>query len=398
MRRIGWWISIILSFTCLVAFVSTAYSGETAKVGVLLHLTGDLADFGQIQKRSLLIALDEIQKGGDDYSKRIELIFQDMPMSPEKARSVVENLISEKQVVMLVGGISSVAAWEAALVAQWKAVPFLMSAATEDVLTEQGWDYVFRLNPPMSEFGNGMLWFLSEVVKPKTIAILRAKGFTGRLRSRIMIESCKNAGYEIVIDHLYEEDTRDFRPMLKQLKRKNPDVIAMASYLNDAVCIMRQCRELDINPLLFVGLGGGFTLPQFGDLAADAANYVCSISVWNPSVPYAGSKEFYEKYLDLYHTEPDFHGAEAYAAMQVVADVLRRTKSLDLEELRNALVSTDMTTIIGRVKFISYGKKTQQNRLPTYLVQWVGGNMKTVWPPRLACQEYIYPFPGWKRQ
>jgi len=377
-------------------FLTTSAYSETVKVGVLLHLTGDLGQFGQMQKKSLQIALEDIRAQYDN-GKTVELIFQDTSTVPEDVRTAVNALINER-VAMIVCGTSSVAGWVAASIAQSYKVPLLFATATEDKITEQGWGYVFRLNPPFSEYRNGLLWFLSEVVRPKTIAVLRAKGFTGMLSSSEMVDYCRKAGYDIVFDHIYQDDMSDFRPLLRQVKKLNPDVVSMASYLNDAVQIMRQSKELGLNPLLFVGLGGGFTLPQFGEQAFDAANYVYAVSVWNPSVPYGGSKEYYEKYLSRYHARPDFHGAEAYAGMQVIANAMDRAQTVDSEGLRKALSSTDMTTIIGPVKFISYGKKTQQNRLPTYLVQWVDGEMKTVWPPQLACRAYVFPFPGWKGQ
>jgi branched-chain amino acid transport system substrate-binding protein len=387
---------ILLIMTLSVClFLSSAAFGGTIKVGVLIHMTGELTQFGHMQKNSLSIALRELQ-GQHKNGRKITLIFQDVSTVPEEVRSAVTNLISKEQVSMLLGGVSSIAAWEAASVAQSQKIPFLITASTEDLLTEQGWEYVFRLNPPFSEYGNGLLWFLSEAIKPRTIAMLRAKGFAGMMNATDMIEYCKKAGYEVIFDHVYDETTTDFRPVLKQIKEKNPDVITMASFLNDAVLLMKQSKELDVHPLLFVGFGGGFTLPQFGEKAFEAANYVFSISVWNPSVPYAGSKEYYETYRSRHHTRPDFHGAEIYAGMQVVADTVARAQSFDPEGLRKALSSTDMTTIIGPVKFISYGKKTQQNRLPTYLVQWIDGEMKTVWPPGLASEKYVFPFPGWK--
>jgi branched-chain amino acid transport system substrate-binding protein len=395
MSRIVWKILSFVFFAYVTGLLPAFAFCENLKVGVLLHLTGDLTDFGQMQKDSLLIAQEEMRNRYDEV-KAVELIFQDTPTRPEQVCASVENLINKERVAIIIGGTSSAAAWEAALAAQSYKIPFLITGSTEDKLTEQGWEYVFRLNPPLSEYGNGLLWFLSEVVKPRTIAVLRAKGFTGRLSSSEMIEYCRKAGYEIVFDHVYDETTTDFRPVLRQIKEKDPDIITMASFLNDAVHIMRQSKELDINPLLFVGLGGGFTLPQFGELAVDAANCVCAVSVWNPSVPYVGSREYYEKYLKIHSARPDFHGAEIYAAMEVFGDALHRCESRDPEGLRKALLSTDMTTIIGRVKFISYGKKTQQNRLPTYLVQWIDGDMKTVWPPAVARHKYIYPFPGWK--
>jgi branched-chain amino acid transport system substrate-binding protein len=63
--------------------------------------------------------------------------------------------------------------------------------------------------------------------------------------------------------------------------------------------------------------------------------------------------------------------------------------------VRNALAETDMMTVLGPVKFVSYGKKAQQNKLPTLLVQWINGELKTVWPKKIATQKYIYPTPKW---
>ncbi len=389
--------SILICYIGLILFQSTAAFGEVLKIGALFHLSGDLAQSGEVQKNSFMIAFEEAKSQFPEGVK-IDLLIQDMPVRAEEARLIAENLIKEKGVAMIVSGISSIAAWEVATIAQSHKIPYLESTATEDQITEQGWEYVFRLNPPFKEYGNGLMWFLSEVVKPKTLAMLRAKGFTGRLSSGRVIEFAKKNGYDVVFDYVYDEKKTDFRSVLMKMKEKNPDVVSIASYLNDAVNIINQCKELEINASLFVGLGGGFSLPQFGKRTATVSNYICSISVWNPSVPYPGSKEYYEIYKQRHYAQPNFHGAEAYAAMQVVADVLQRTKRFGPEAIRDTLVKTDMSSIIGPIKFVSYGKNTQQNRIPTYLIQWIDGEMKTIWPPRLACEKYVYPFPGWKAQ
>jgi branched-chain amino acid transport system substrate-binding protein len=61
--------------------------------------------------------------------------------------------------------------------------------------------------------------------------------------------------------------------------------------------------------------------------------------------------------------------------------------------VRDALSETEMMTVFGPVKFVSYGKKTQQNSLPTYLVQWINGKLEIVWPKEVATARYIYPAP-----
>ena len=382
---------------CLVLFLSFSSHAGPVRVGVLVHLTGDLSEFGQMQRKSMMIALENIRKREAD-SISIVPVFRDTPADPGKVRAVVNDLVSTKGVSIITAGMTSTTAWVAASQAQSLGIPFLICTASADKITEQGWKYVFRLNPPFSEYGNAMLWFLSEIARPKTVAILREEGFSGLLSSDNLSERCQKSGYEIVLNYLYKKDTKDFEPVLNKIKKKNPDVIAMGAFLNSAVRLIRQCRELRVTPRIFMGLGGGFTLPQFGELCGNAADFVCSITIWHPSVPYPGGRQYYDTYLERYHCHPDYHGAEAYAAMQVVADVLKRTPSLDPEDIRASLLATDMTTIIGRVKFVSYGNKMQQNRLPTYLLQWEGGRMSLVWPPDLASRKYVYPFPGWKRR
>jgi branched-chain amino acid transport system substrate-binding protein len=87
--------------------------------------------------------------------------------------------------------------------------------------------------------------------------------------------------------------------------------------------------------------------------------------------------------------------------MYVVADALKRAKSSSMptpKEVRDALAATDMKTAFGPVKFISYGKKTQQNKLDTYLIQWQKGELEAVWPKGVATKPYIYPTPPWDKR
>ena len=84
--------------------------------------------------------------------------------------------------------------------------------------------------------------------------------------------------------------------------------------------------------------------------------------------------------------------------MYVIADVLKRAKSFSPEDIRQALAATDMKTAFGRVKFISYDKKINQNKLPVYLVQWIKGKLECVWPKEFATANYIFPHKTWKKR
>ena len=92
------------------------------------------------------------------------------------------------------------------------------------------------------------------------------------------------------------------------------------------------------------------------------------------------------------------HGDEAYASIYVVADALKRAKEPTPAAVREALVATDTMTAFGPVKFVAYGKKKQQNSLPTYLVQWQKGTLETVWPKNVATKPYVFPVPPWNKR
>jgi len=54
-------------------------------------------------------------------------------------------------------------------------------------------------------------------------------------------------------------------------------------------------------------------------------------------------------------------------------------------------------TVFGPVKFISYGKKKFQNKLPTLVGQWINGKFEAVWPKSVSTVKYVYPIPGWEK-
>jgi branched-chain amino acid transport system substrate-binding protein len=188
----------------------------------------------------------------------------------------------------------------------------------------------------------------------------------------------------------YEAGTVDFKAVLGKAKSAKPDVVYMISYVKEAALLVQQAKELGVKPNVFAGAAAGFTLPEFYKLAGDAAENVYSATLWTPQVPYPGAKEYFNNYLKRFGSETEYHGAEAYASVYVVADALRRAKGLTSKDVREALAKTNMMTAFGPVRFTSYDKKTQQNSLPTYLVQWQKGVLETVWPQFVATKAYIY--------
>jgi branched-chain amino acid transport system substrate-binding protein len=386
-----WRCAIVMLVGVFLVAPTAAPAQDTIKVGIVLPLTGDQAKFGEIEKQSFDLALEEINKAGGVKGKKLEFLMEDDTGKPDVGRSAAEKLITKDKVVMLGGGYSSSVTAAVAGVAQQNRLPFLINTGSADDITEKRWDYIFRLNPPASEYSSGVETFLTDVVKPKTVVILHENSMFGTSSAKAFKESCEKLGFKVLLTEGYEKGGIDFKPLLVRVKQMNPDIVYMVSYLMDAALLMRQSRELKLTPKLFIGGGAGFTLPEFPQNAGVAAEDVVSATLWHEVLPLPGAMDYFKKFKAKFNKETEYHGAEAYAAAYVMADVLKRAKSFSADDIKQALKETNMMTVFGPVKFVSYGKRTNQNKLITYVVQWQKGDLKLIWPKDLANAKYVYP-------
>ena len=389
--------AITFSFLAFISgiMLSGALAANSLKIGVMLPLTGRQATFGRIQQQSVQMAAAEVNTGGGINGKKIELIEADTQSNPDMGRRAIERLIKRDKVLVIVGGFSRTVTWAASSIAQTNKIPFLVNSAAADKITEQGWEYIFRMNPPVSERLDAVASFVSTVATDiRTVAILHANSLKHAADARRFFKMAGEWGIKPVIRESFDSDAVDFRPLLTRVKAKNPDLIYVAANnAKGAALLVRQSRDLKLNPKLFVGGGNGFVQPDFATHAGQASDHIVCTANWTPTVPYRGAGTFNEKFMGRYKTPPEHYGAEAYAGVTVIADALKRTKVPGPKNVRDALAKTNLMTVLGPVKFISYHNKSQQNKLPAFLVQWLNGQRQIVWPTSMASQKMVYPAP-----
>ncbi len=395
MKRLSLFVTIIFIVSL---FSISAYAQEVLKLGIPLPLTGTNAKFGEIEKKSYEIAMQEINAKGGVKGKKIVLEFEDSQGKPEVARSIVERLIDVKKQQVVFGEYSSSCSKAISAVAEERKVPYLVVTGATDDITQQKYKYVFRLNPTNAYYATGLMSFLNTVVKPKTIAILYESSDFGTSGAEDMVHQAKKAGMQVLVKEQYEKGAVDFRPILSKVKAARPDVIYMVSYVMDAALLMRQIKELRIDAKLYAGGAAGFAIPEFIQNAKEASELVMTATLWSPQIAYPGAREFAEKYKKLYKDYPSYHGAEAYSALYVIKDVLSRAKSWRSEDIRTAFKSTKMMTAFGPVKFEDKEGYTNQNFMDTLVMQVIKGKHETIWPLKYASAKYVYPIPKWRER
>lgn len=377
--------------------ISTAFSwADDLALTIPLPLTGTQAKFGDIQKRSYEIARDEINAAGGIKGKKVVLTFEDSGAKPEVARGIVEKLIDVQKQPIIVGEYTSSCAKAVAAVSEERKTPYLVVVSGADDITQQNYKYVFRLNPPNAYYASGLLGYMKEVVKPKTIAILHESSDFGTSGADEMEKAATGIGMKVLMKEKYEKGAVDFKPILTKVKSMRPDVVYMVSYVMDAALLMRQIKELRLDAMLFAGGAAGFAIPEFVDNAKDASEYVVTSTLWSPQTKYKGAKEYAEKYKSKYGDYPSYHGAAAYAALYVTKNALERAKSWTPDAIRDALKATKMQTAFGNVAFVDKNGYQNQNFLETLVLQVIKGNHETIWPKHTASAKYLYPIPKWR--
>ena len=389
-----------LSIIFAVAFLSTFFTAnlfaQDLKFSIPLPLTGPQAKFGEIEKNSYTIAMEEINAAGGIKGRKVSLEFEDSQGKPEISRSIAEKLIDVKKQPVIFGEYSSSCSKAIAPVAEERKIPYMVVTGATDDITQQNYKYVFRMNPTNAYYSGGMISFFKEVVKPTSIAILYESSDFGTSGAEDMIKQAEKFPMKVLVKEKYEAGAVDFKPILSKVKAERPDVIYMVSYVMDAALLMKQIKELRIDAKLFAGGAAGFAIPEFIDSARDASEYVVTATVWSPQVAYPGAKEFAEKYKKLYKVYPSYHGAEAYSALYIIKDVLTRAKSLAPDDIRVAMKATNMETAFGPIKFEDKEGYTNQNFIETLVMQVINGKHETIWPQKYASKKYIFPIPRWR--
>jgi branched-chain amino acid transport system substrate-binding protein len=387
-------LSTLISFAAIGFILPVAAQQKPVTIGIPLPLSGDFNEFGMLMKGSFEMAQEAVNKAGGINGRSLEIVFADDKGDVAFVKPAFDKLVGTSKPAMLVGGYASDPTYQLARMAEEADMPFLVCTASADKITQRGWKNIYRLNPPVSEYTKGLEDFWIKNYKPKSMVIINENSMFGTSGAIRMIEFCRDKAIEIRAHIDYNQAMATvpgyFRSLLAPLTEEPPDVIYMIAYLTDATALVKQLRELNIESLLCGG-AGGFTLEEFIIRAGGAANYLLTASLWSEHVRYPGAADYYAQYTERYSRSPDYHGAEAYSALLVAAEALKRSKSFSPQDIRDALNQIYMMTPFGPVKFYSYEDFERQNSVNTLVLQIINGKFETIWPLDAASTSFVLP-------
>ena len=418
------YVYLLLTVTLLLSLVGTAYAAEPPEevvIGAIYPLTGGLAATGEDLKAGVELALEIINNEYPDLNlplaaeaglpnlggAKVKVIFGDHEASAEKGMSEAERLITEENVVALVGCYNSSVTLTASQAAERLGIPFLNPESTSPKLTERGFKYFFRTTPHDRGLAENFFKFLDDLKEEKgfevkKVAILNENTLWGTDVATLEEEFAEEYGYELVASIPYAKEATDMTSEVQKLKAAGAEVVLQSSYVSDAILSMKTYKDLDYNPQGILAMDAGFIVSEFVETLGDDANYIVSREVW--ALDLASTKPMIETvnemYKERYERDMEGNSARAFTGVLTLVEAINRAGSTDPEDIYAALMETDIpfeqTIMPWGVKF---DPVTHQNILGTgIIVQIQDGEYYTVWPFDLASRELIWPMPKWEER
>ncbi|MFW5791934.1 MAG: ABC transporter substrate-binding protein [Desulfohalobiaceae bacterium] len=354
-------VLVALSFV-LVLGVSAAWAKEI-KIGFNIPLTGDIPDVGQSSKNAAEMYRKNtptIQIGGETYN--LKFVYEDNESKAESAAKAVTKLITEEEVLGIIGPQSSKQAVPAGGVANNYATPMISPWSTNPDTTLDR-PFVFRgcfLDPFQ---GPVAAKFVTNELGAKKAAVLYdiasdyPKGLAEFFKSAF--EEIHGPGSVVAFESFTTKDV-DFSSQMTSIVMSGADVLFVPQYYNEVPLIVQAAKEMGWNkPIMGSDSWGSGDLMG---LCGDACKGYYFSTHYAAAGAKGATKAFIDDYKAMYGAIPDDVAALTWDSLGLMLKAIQDTGKMtgdlkkDREAVKDALAGIkNFPGITGEMTFTPEG-------------------------------------------
>jgi len=346
--------------------IPAAWSADTIKIGYNIPLTGDIPKVGEGTKFAAEMLKESINGSGGikvgDKTYQLQFIYEDNESKAESATATALKLITQDQVLAVIGPQSSKQAVPAGEVCDSYQTPMISPWSTNPQTTKDR-PYVFRacfLDPFQGPVAAN---FVTEEFGAKKAAVLYdiasdyPKGLAEYFKQAF--EKIHGPGSVVAFETFTTKD-RDFSAQLTNIIKSNADVLFTPQYYDEVPLIAKQAHEL------------GWTKPIMGSDSWGSAELMklcgddCKNQFFSTHYAAAGAKGATKAFIDAYNKKygyiPDDVAALTWDAVNLLLQAIKDTGGLsgNLEKDRTAVKDAlgkikDFEGITGKMTFTPEG-------------------------------------------
>lgn len=341
---------------------------STIKIAQVQDQTGAVAYAGLGASEGAELAIEEINEQaflGDGVE--IELEKLDTAGEIERASSEMNKATGDRDVMAILGPVSSQqAATVAPLVGQKKVPTVFTQAGAQGVVQN---DYTFRATPPMeSYYETTMDWLEAQGVE--TISVIYNATFpTFALLGEDSVPAmAEERGMEIVQSLAVQMTTQDFAGQSQQIASEDADALVMLLIAPQSVTALGQLKDAG-----YEGQVVATSVQAAGNISAagDDANGLVYPVPFSVAMEDKTSVAFAKAFRAKFDKDPNPYNADGYDAMWWIARAIKASGDSSREGIREGLekvAAEGYTGAMGEVTF-----EGNDARIPGVLVRWEDG-------------------------
>lgn len=337
----------VLAWVLMLLVPAVQAATLAAKIGVISIVTGAGAAYGEAITNGLKLARDEINAKGE---LKIDLVIEDSSGKQEQALAAAQKLINSQQVAAIIGPTLSTEMKVVGPEANASGVPIMGTSTTAAGITQIG-KYVFRNSLPESLAIPASVKKAVAKYNIKSVAMLYGNDdvFT-KSGFDSMKKAATDLGLKITTIEEFQKGQADYKAQLTKIKATKPDAVFCSALYEEGGVILSQARKMGIT-VPFVG-GNGFNSPKVIDIAKEAANGLIVATPWFGDKDDPKVKTFVQKYEKTYGKKPDQFAAQAYDALHIMGEALKKAGQADRNKLRDALAGIrNFNGVLGKFSF-----------------------------------------------
>ncbi|MEM8686299.1 MAG: ABC transporter substrate-binding protein [Pseudomonadota bacterium] len=313
---------------------------------------------GEAMRDAMLIAQDDLNEAGGALGCQIEVVIADSEGLPEKAKAIMEKLITQDGVVAVGGGYHSSVGVASKDVANARGIPVVYAETWNDTITGDKQKYIFRI-APLSSWASATIW--KHALKTpgiKKVAILTENTDYGIPAAEETTKGLKSGGVETVTFSV-DIGTQDYAGIVERIKAENPDMIITLATGEAGYNFAQQAADAGIGPM---------DIPfHASQVSLESKAYWENVPDGNMAfvqrigVPENLFNEKAKKFSEVYKKKTgkaavESYAMEAYDSIAILVQAINEAKSTDGDKIVEALENISHEGTLGRIYF-PYGTK-----------------------------------------
>ncbi len=312
----------VVSFLIKPAHPSTNDVGAGAgpagpiKIGVILPLTGDAADYGTGARQGMELAFKELERAGGRKGRRLVPVYEDSRGDPKMAVTAFEKLVDLDKVPAVLGPMTSSEVLSVAPIAERRKIVVLTPTASAPAISHAG-DYIFRSVTSDLFDGRVMARFACGKLGLRTASVCYVNNDFGLGLKQAFEDEFKRLGGKIAVAERLSGGSTDFRTQIEKVKESK----AQAVYV---ICgkeigrFLKQATELALKAqFLSISVFEDPEILSVAGQAAEGAYY--TYRTYDPAVPEGPVASFVQNYKSTFKRPPDLFAALSYDAVKILA-------------------------------------------------------------------------------